>query len=90
MKISPCYVCKTPIPELQVEEGKFSFRCQLCGCATKFKAFPEAVKDWNGGYTYPVSCMECANGDGTWKPCDKGKDWGIMVACGHFEKRGGT
>jgi hypothetical protein len=54
MKINSCYVCGKPIPELKMKDGKYSFYCDKCTCATKQKEdLFKAQSDWNEGYVYP-------------------------------------
>lgn len=53
MKINSCYACGTPIPELRMNDGKYSLYCNYCTCATKWKEdFFEVQSDWNEGITY--------------------------------------
>lgn len=53
MNVSRCYGCGDPIPELRRKDGKLSFYCQRCTCATKWKSdFFEVLSDWNEGHTY--------------------------------------
>ena len=87
MRLNPCYVCKTPIPELKMDDGKYAFHCTKCGCSTKYKDLFDAEKDWNDGITYPVECSECVHGNGTWEPCGKQFHKTFAVLCGHFERR---
>jgi len=87
MKTNSCYVCGESIPELQMRDKLYSFRCNRCGCATRFKGFYEAHADWNEGITYPVDCGRCAHGHGTSKPC--GKQFNktpFFIMCGDFKE----
>ena len=54
MKINNCYACGKPIPELRIKDGKYSFYCNKCTCATKWKEdLLEVQSDWNEGIIYP-------------------------------------
>ena len=54
MKTKSCYGCGTPIPELRMNNGKYSFYCSRCTCATKeYGNIFEALLDWNNGVTIP-------------------------------------
>ena len=53
MKVYSCYACGKAIPELRTNNGKYSFYCSKCTCATKEKgSIFEALQDWNEGVTY--------------------------------------
>lgn len=68
MKINSCYVCGKPIPELRMKDGKYSFYCDECSCATKWKEdLFKTQSDWNEGYVYPE------DEDKYWKLMLKGK-----------------
>lgn len=51
--LGSCWGCGRNIPELITAEGKFEFRCTVCGCSTKAKEdLFEAQDAWNEGYVY--------------------------------------
>ena len=53
MDVRSCYGCGKPIPELRIKDNKYSFYCDRCTCATKWKEdLFEAQSDWNEGHTY--------------------------------------
>ena len=53
MKTNSCYACGKPIPELRMNNGKYSFYCSKCTCATKeHGSIFEALLDWNEGIVY--------------------------------------
>lgn len=54
MNIRNCYACGGSIPELRFNDGKYSFHCDKCTCATKWKEdLFDAQSDWNEGIIYP-------------------------------------
>ena len=87
MKTEPCYACKTPIPILEMKDGKYSFRCSKCNCATKYDDLLLALEAWNEGHTFPPRCVDCKHGDGTFHPC--GKQWNttFLLLCSEFEEK---
>ena len=88
MKLNPCYACGTSIPELKMKEDLCSFRCQKCGCSTKYKNLLDAENDWNDGVIYPVSCEKCVNGNGTRWPCGKNfNKTPFAILCGNYKER---
>lgn len=53
MDIRNCYGCGKPVPELRIKDNKYSFYCDKCTCATKWKEdLFEVQSDWNEGITY--------------------------------------
>lgn len=53
MDVRSCYGCGKPIPELRIKDNKYSFYCNRCTCATKWKEdLLEVESDWNEGHTY--------------------------------------
>jgi len=54
MEIRSCYVCGEPIPELRIKNNRYSFYCNKCTCATKWKKdLLEAQSNWNEGHIIP-------------------------------------
>lgn len=69
MKINSCYACGTPIPELRMNDGKYSLYCDKCTYATKWKEdLFEVQSDWNKGITY------CEDGKKFWNLAINGKE----------------
>ena len=46
MKAYSCYACGKAIPELRMNNGKYSFYCSKCTCATKEKGSIFAGNWW--------------------------------------------
>ena len=88
MNMNGCYLCGTPIPELRVKDKKYSFKCDHCGCATKYKDdLFEAQNDWNDGITYSPDCSTCVYGDGSYKHCEKGTMRTFFLFCPHHKEK---
>ena len=86
--MNSCYLCGTPIPELNVKDKKYSFKCTHCGCATRYKVdLFDAENDWNEGITYSPDCSTCIYGDGSYKSCEKGVRHTFFLYCTHHKEK---